>query len=67
MTVAEQIEAETQLGDALKDYAGKWVAVREHVVVAHADTLKALLEQIAEQEVEAVLEVPEDHTAVCFF
>lgn len=69
MTVAELVEAEKKLGDDLMNYAGRWVAVNEQQVVADADTLKALLEQIESQgiEVEAVLEVAQDPGAACFF
>jgi hypothetical protein len=67
MTVAEQVQAEERLGDTLDQYAGKWVAVRDHAVVDVADTLEALLEQIEATEEIEVFQVAEDRHAVCFF
>jgi hypothetical protein len=67
MTVAEQVHAEQQLGEALEQYAGEWVAVRDQTVVAHTATLQELLEQIEDTEVEAVFQVPEDSEVACFF
>jgi hypothetical protein len=59
--------AEATLAKELGQYAGEWVAVREHGVVAHARTLQELREQIGEQEVEGVFKVPEGDPAACFF
>jgi hypothetical protein len=61
-----QVEAERELAVTLDDYAGAWVAVREHLVVAHAETLSALLEEIDPDSVEGVFQVTEQGTA-CFF
>lgn len=72
MTVAEinqALEAERELGVALDDYAGQWVGVCDHEVVANAATLGELVEQIeasGKTEVE-VIQVPEDTSAACFF
>lgn len=68
MTVLEEIQAERNLGDTLRDYAGKWVAIRDYEVVASAETLKELLVQIeGESEDTTVLEVSEDENVACFF
>lgn len=61
------IQAEEKLATDLMKYAGKWVAVRHHTVVASAPTLKELREQIKEEEVEDAFEVPEGDGTVCFF
>jgi Family of unknown function (DUF5678) len=68
MTVAEEIQAEEKLGEALNAYAGEWVAVADYVVVAHAATLEELLGQIEgrEEEVEEVFQVSEGNVA-CFY
>lgn len=72
MTVAEinkALEAERELGITLDDYAGQWVGVYDHVVVASAATLGELVEQIeasGKTDVE-VIQVPEDTGAACFF
>lgn len=67
MTVAEQIRAEEQLSAALTQYAGRWVAVDGHQVVADADSLDQLLEQLTGEEVEAVFQVPAETGIACFF
>jgi putative hemolysin len=72
MTILEidkALEAERELGLALDDYAGQWIAVCDHNVVASAATLGELVEQIeasGKTEVE-VVQVPEDTRAACFF
>jgi hypothetical protein len=72
MTVAEinrALEAERKLGTALNDYAGQWVGVCDHKVVANAATLGELVEQIeasGKTKVE-VINVPSDTSAACFF
>jgi hypothetical protein len=71
VTVAEleQIKAEQALAEQLSEYAGEWVAVCNHTIVAHADTLDQLREQIEQEEieVEGVFRVPEGDTSACFF
>ncbi len=68
MTVAEQIQAEEILSVKLEGYAGQWVATSDHDVIAHADSLDQLLEQINTLEVDAtVFQVTADSDAVCFF
>ena len=67
MTVAEQIAAETELNDRLADYAGRWVALRDHTIVADASTLKdlhALIQDSAEIE---VIQVADDPHVACFY
>lgn len=70
MTVAEQITAEEALANTLEQYAGKWVAVRAHEVVAAADSLHELgtllATEVGEEEVE-VFEVASEPHAACFF
>jgi Family of unknown function (DUF5678) len=70
MTTAElerQIQAERTLADELEQYAGEWVAVSQHAVVAHASTLAELRDEIGEAEVEGVFQVPEGNPSACFF
>jgi len=66
----QQITAERGLSERLLKYAGEWVAVRNHDVVAHAASLELLMELVRgegeEAEVE-VFEVSRDPAAVCFF
>ena len=68
MVVAE-LERERQLADELSQYAGRWVATCDFAVVASADTLEDLLEQITEEatEVDGVFHVPVHSTAASFF
>jgi hypothetical protein len=72
MTVAEinkALEAERELGVSLDQYAGEWVGVCDHEIVANAATLGELVEQLeasGKTEVE-VIQVPKDPGAACFF
>ncbi len=70
MTVQElerEITAEEKLAAELENFAGKWVAVRDHAVIDSADTLSDLIERIEGQEVERVFEVPAQSGLSCFF
>jgi hypothetical protein len=67
VAVAEAVEAEERLSEALEKYAGQWVAIRQHVVVEAADSLEALLEKLNDATVDRVFEVPSDDAAACFF
>jgi hypothetical protein len=70
MTVAEIVQAEKELGARLEEFAGKWVATLDFEVVAHADTLEELLEQVESEgiaEGATILQVPEHPGAACFF
>lgn len=62
-----QVEAEEALRHRLADFAGEWVAVRDHQVVAHALTATALLEKVNAKEIEGIFQVPKDKDAACFF
>lgn len=62
-----EIQAEQLLAEDLANYAGQWVAIRQHAVVASAPTLKELREQIGQEEVEVAFQVPEGDTSACFF
>ncbi len=70
MTVAEIVQAERELGARLEEFAGQWVATLSFEVVAHADSLGGLLEQVESQGIEdeaTILQVPEHPGAACFF
>ncbi len=69
MTVAEQVEAEAELGSRLVQYAGRWVAVLDYVVVHSADTWDELLDLLSEGEREKarVFRVPEHPEAINLF
>ena len=68
MTLAEQVFAEEALANTLEQHAGRWVAVREHKIVADDETLEGLLEQIEEADPEIeIFRVAEDPHAACFF
>lgn len=70
LTVAEilhrEVQAERELSKKLAAHSGRWVAVRDHEIVADAETLDALLAIIDPEDVEAFFEVQE-HGAACFF
>lgn len=63
----EEVRAEEVLSQRLGEYAGEWVAVRNHKVVAHKETLNALMDEIDANQVEGIFQVPEDKNAPCFF
>ena len=67
MTVAEQIAAETELNDRLAEYAGQWVALRDHKIVAVADSLKDLHAQIQDSSEIEVVQVADDPHVACFY
>lgn len=68
MTVAEQVQAEEALAATLDGFAGKWVAVVGHTVVASAATLEDLLGEIQGQEDQVeVFQVAEDGATACFY
>ena len=67
MTVAEQIAAETELNDRLAEYAGRWVALRDHKIAAVADTLKDLHAQIQDSTEIEVVQVADDPDVACFY
>jgi Family of unknown function (DUF5678) len=56
--LTRQVKAEQQLSVDLDGYVGKWVAVREHQVVASEKTLERLLD-IMPDDVDAIVEVSE--------
>jgi hypothetical protein len=63
----EQVRAERQLSRRLANYKGRWVAVRDHDVVADAETLDELVDLIDDDPIEFVLEVPEVRAPAAFF
>ena len=66
----QAIAAEGELAKRLREYAGKWVAVRNHEVVAYAPTLEELMEKVHGTGQEAsveVLEVSKDPDTVLLF
>jgi hypothetical protein len=66
MTVAERVQAETDLSSRLVQYAGKWIAVIDYAVVQSADTWDELLERLEEEERETarVFRVPTHPEAI---
>jgi hypothetical protein len=70
MTTAELTqfqEAEEALSVSLARYVGRWVAVRDHQVIADAATPAELLELVRGKKYEAMFEVPEHSEGGCFF
>jgi hypothetical protein len=54
-----QVQAEKRLAGTLNEFAGQWVAVRDHSVADHSDTLRGLLDRIDTKSVDRIFEVPE--------
>ena len=65
-SLREAIEAEKRLAERLPNFAGEWVAVRAHEVVAHAESLAELLKTADRDEV-VVFQVPTEPEAVWSF
>lgn len=63
----KHLEAERQLSVDLEEYAGCWVAVKDHRVAHKADTLKNLLIEIRGKEVDRILQVAEETGSAAFF
>lgn len=65
--IQRALAAESELADALRAFTGQWVAVRDHRVVDHADTLNALLERVEPNldTIERIFEVG-DPGGICF-
>lgn len=66
-TLKKEIAAEQVLGETLDQFAGSWVALQDHRVVADAATLDELLRKVEGIPIEGVMQVPTDHDTVCFF
>jgi hypothetical protein len=64
VTVANILEAEDRLADSLAAHVGQWVAVKDHVVVETADTLKALLGKIVPNDVDRIFEITKDSEGI---
>jgi len=67
VTVAERIVAETELNDRLAAYAGRWVALRDHEIVADAGSLKDLHAEIEDSTEIEVVQVADDPHLACFY
>lgn len=65
--IKRALAAENELADTLREFTGQWVAVRDHRVVDHADTLNALLERVEPNldAIERIFEVG-DAGGICF-
>lgn len=67
LELKEALRAEEKLAQELIEYAGQWVAVRDHTVVSSADSLGDLLSHVSPEGLDRVLEVSKDPDAGCFF
>lgn len=59
-TVAHALAAEERFAETLAAHSGEWVAVRDHVVVASANTLQELIDRVDTNDVDRILEVTKD-------
>ena len=70
MTPAEldqALRAEEALARELREYAGRWVAVRDRSVVASANSLNDLLDHVDPSGLDRILEVSKDPIAACLY
>lgn len=65
--IQQALAAEEKLAVTLSSYTGQWVAVRNHRVVNHAETLNALLERVEPDlaDIDRIFEVG-DPGGICF-
>jgi ribosome maturation factor RimP len=61
------LKAERALGDAFEQFAGQWVAIVDHEVVEHNDTLNGLIKQIDLEKIDRIQHVTAEKAAFCFF
>jgi hypothetical protein len=61
------LEAEKSLGETFPDYAGQWVAVRNHAVIEHASSLNGLLTQVDPSQVDRIQHVANEKIKFCIF
>lgn len=64
----DALKAEQRLAANLNAHMGEWVAVRDHAVVCHADSLRGLLAETEEIDtIERIFEVSTEPGLACFF
>jgi hypothetical protein len=61
------LEAEKSLGETFSDYAGQWIAVRNHAVVGHAPSLNGLLSRVDPDSVDRIQHVANEKIKFCIF
>lgn len=61
------LEAERSLGETFPDYAGQWVAVRDHAVIEHAPSLNGLLARVDPDRVDRIQHVANEKIKFCIF
>ena len=61
------LEAEKSLGETFPDYAGQWVAVRNHAVIDHASSLNGLLGRVDPSSVDRIQHVANEKIKFCIF
>ena len=61
------LEAEKSLGQSFPNYAGQWVAVRDHAVVEHAPSLNGLLGRVDPARVDRIQHVANEKIKFCIF
>jgi hypothetical protein len=68
--ITKALKAEERLATDLNEFVGEWVAVRDHGVVCHAETLRGLLDATEAQDIDRIDRILEVSTASgisCFF
>lgn len=64
LSIEEQVRAEEKLGLDLVQYAGRWVAVEDHRVIADAERLGPLIERLnGQRDTARIFQVPEGSTS----
>lgn len=63
----EELQAEEVLAQKLAEYPGRWVAVRDHQIVAYANSLEELLESVDPGGLDRIVEVSRETVAGCLY
>lgn len=61
------LEAEKSLGESFSEYAGEWIAVRDHAVIEHAPSLNGLLGRVDPGRVDRIQHVANQKIKFCIF
>jgi len=63
----QTLKAEKALAQSFENYAGQWVAILNHAVVQHSETLNGLLARVDAENVDRIQHVASEKAAFCFF
>ena len=57
LTIEEQVAAEEEFAKTLGPYVGRWIAVKDHEVIAHSEDFEELLDRVALPDYDYIFKV----------